>query len=952
MTAVTASGTHTMHGSISYTQEQAINLGQSFELPLAGGSPRSPFFPSQSSSSPRPNQQGPIPNPPFVFPARPTPTSAPSSLSRATGRRPVSAIDIQGEAKAATPIRSGNRRSPPPALPSFSFNPSATQSDQPQSPLLSPSRSLPIRPGGHRRGGSEFIGGDGATGVGLGLMSTSPTHGDGVLPSPNAPASLGPPAGRRGHAHRRSAAISCHDLTMILKPAVPNASLRAGSAPSSPSEIDKQHPSFLGSVNPTFKMPVSGSSETNSVVDPSPMRVLNKARVDFSDTLEYIPRPHSVVSSDTSSIATVRPGHSISGSLSSIVSSGTSSPPARDPRRIPSPISSTASTPVRPKSAGAVLSKMIDEAAKSPDSPQSQAKSRPSPLLNETGSASPTAPKLTPKKYLFFGQEPGERSPTTSSPVTPSTEDTKDLAIEPSPCSSPLMDRESPAVLTKVPSTASRRSSISRKPSKKQKKVRSWAGSILSRKSRPHSQKQKALSRRSPTPPLRSFTPISADHGDHAGQVDSPNVEGSPAASIRPSVQTDFASWKPRQVSIQDDDAMSPIIDLDAALGPFNTPSHDPAWEASQGRRLGASKRRMHSAAGMSGFVGPGMHYHRRAESAPEMVAFDFPRSGLHRLGSSSTMADVFEEDEEDDWEDTKSLPPTTDGDSDHAVSGTSIQVVDAENMTIGKTMDWTVDSIHTSRSSLNHKGSGLSQDSDKQVGSSMKSERSNTSLRDEPIAEEPASTVGIADENMPPSPGSGARASDSTLTPPLRPHEAKELAPVQLGPIFLQPSYGSPTSPMSDDRSPLPSPRSPMSYDTQRISTAPSSVTDEHSFQSLLGGEPGPEVRMSVDDVPSLTSSESTMTSALTFTPNGPQFRDGQRSASLSAAANRKRSSMASLSRLISSSHGEKSKLSIESSAPGSPASFDRKDKSGKSRRFSRMMQFWKPKDTKSAAP
>jgi hypothetical protein len=73
------------------------------------------------------------------------------------------------------------------------------------------------------------------------------------------------------------------------------------------------------------------------------------------------------------------------------------------------------------------------------------------------------------------------------------------------------------------------------------------------------------------------------------------------------------------------------------------------------------------------------------------------------------------------------------------------------------------------------------------------------------------------------------------------------------------------------------------------------------------------------------------------------PQFRDGQRSASLSSAAvNRKRSSMASLSRLISSSHGEKSKLSIESRVPGT-ADTEKKEKS-KSKRISRLMQFWKP--------
>lgn len=104
----------------------------------------------------------------------------------------------------------------------------------------------------------------------------------------------------------------------------------------------------------------------------------------------------------------------------------------------------------------------------------------------------------------------------------------------------------------------------------------------------------------------------------------------------------------------------------------------------------------------------------------------------------------------------------------------------------------------------------------------------------------------------------------------------------------------------------------------------------------------------MSVDEVPSLTSSNSTMTRD--NTGNRPQFRDGQRSASLSSAAvTRKRSSMASLSRLISSSHGEKSKLSIESRAP-SVSDVERKEKSSKGKRISRLMQFWKPKDSSSS--
>jgi hypothetical protein len=228
----------------------------------------------------------------------------------------------------------------------------------------------------------------------------------------------------------------------------------------------------------------------------------------------------------------------------------------------------------------------------------------------------------------------------------------------------------------------------------------------------------------------------------------------------------------------------------------------------------------------------------------------------------------------------------------------------------------------------------------------STKSLHSTTSLVDEPIEEEAGSPVEIVDDSIPPRPDSGAQSSDSTATPPFRADAAKGLAPVEILSFNLQPSWQTPTSPRSIPSS-FPSPRSPFSYDAQRISTAPSSVTDENAFQSLLLGEPGPEVRKSVDDVPSLTSSTSTMTRESGHPGfNNPQFRDGQRSASLSsAAATRKRSSMASLSRLISSSHGERSKLSIEARAPTPDG--EKKEKTSKGKRISRMMQFWKAKDT-----
>lgn len=959
-----------MCSGISFNEGPAMTIGNAYtmnsedELP-----PTSPLFPA-GQPSPILSSSGPTPNPPFVFPARNT-SSAPSSYSRATGRRPISAYELHDGATGFG--RDGERRagrSLPPALPSFSFNPTSSShagtgiASPPQSPNSpSSARTIPSRPGGHRRGGSEFIGGDGIPGTGLGLMSTSPTKGDGVLPPPNTNPSLGPPAGRPGHRHRRSAAISCHDISTIIKPASSNNMPLGGSAPTSPAGNENQVMSFPGldtavQSNAAPAIPSTEVGETGSLSDSPPTRASNRNRVGFSDTVEFIPRPLSLVSSDASSTTTMRPGHSVSNSLSSLMSAGAASPSSKDQK---SPSTQAKNVETRPKTAGAILGSNSDSLRLDSGRPAPQRRNSLELTPDESAKTveAPSTPRLLPRKYFFFGHDTsgGESSPTRSRPVSAASSDKSRSASNlsaPSPPDSPPSSM--PIASVEEDPVPTRKPSITRKPSKKQKqkKVRSWAGSILSRKPRQRSQKQKALSRRSPTPPLRTFEPmVEASITSDLNQTDTPSATYEtpqpPNSSNLPNLQTNFASWKPRHVMPQDDESMSPIIDLDAALGPLNTPSgYDPDWEASQ-RGPGHTKRRMHSAAGLGGFLGP---YHRRAESAPEMVAFDNPRFGLHHIGSRSTMEDVFEEDEEDDgWEEMKTVShkgsKSADEDEEASGLGIDIKVVDAENMSTGKIMDWTADTATSPQRGLKRKGSGLSEGERRQTSSSSKSD---FSLGDDLVVGEDTSELKIADESMGSRPNSAARSSDSTPTPPLRPQHEKELAPVDIQPIIFQQPFLTPTSFSSTTHSSFPSPRSPISYDAQRISTAPSSFTDEHAFQSLLLGEPGPELRMSVDDVPSLTSSTSTMTRESAINPgfNNPQFRNGQRSASLSSPSiTQKRSSIASLSRLLHSSHGEKSKLSIEQRAPTLP---EKKEKERKGKRLSRMMQFWKPKEVSSS--
>lgn len=859
------------------------------------------------SLSPRLNSPGPLPLPDFKFPARrPSPTfpsSAPSSFSRATGRRPLSAFEL-----ISTPSEEFGT-SICETLPQFSFGGG--------SPLVSPrTNGRPLTAQPHQRNKSEYFGGSVP-------LITGPT--------PSGEQSLPPPPASRRHAHRRSAAISQNDLSLILKPSP--SSPRGASAPASPAPTSPgyQKSHFASTVDSSIQQPTS-SDQPGTPNDESPSKAIKSTKVGFSDDVQIIPRPLSMVSSDSAS--TVRPGHSVSNSMSSVMS-GTSSPPVKDGRSLVP--NNNRMSDMRPRTAEPFLD------YEQPMSPELSRRGS-LPLLSEAiivASPSPSTPRSL-KKWSFFGHESGDSSPKSRPTSSSSANDAKRITMTNSEVVA-ISAHGIPVTSTEKP--GSRRSSISRKPSKKQKKVRSWAGSILGRKSRQRSQKQK-LSRRSPTPPLRAFTPMDEAQNFEFTHFDQPS-------SPKPDLNTDYTTWKPREISQQDEECMSPIIDLDAALGPFNTPSSfGKDWDSSQ--RSGMRKRAMHSAAGLAGFTGPGMHYHRRAESAPE---FENPRFGLNRLGSNSTMAmeDVFEEDEDEDWEDTKASSERdssikTGESEEESGSGLGIgtKVVDSEGMDATKQMDFDNDSFQRG---IKRKGSASS-DGDRRTISSAKSVHSAVSLIDEPIQEEDSSSpVEIVDDSMPSRPESRTQSSDSTATPPFRPHTAKDFSPVDFQSFSLQPPYQTPNSPRSTVPSSAPSPRSPFSYDTQRISTAPSSIADENAFQSLLLGEPGPELRMSVDDVPSLTSSNSTMTRESMGFPGHAQFRDGQRSASLSSAAvTRKRGSMASLSRLISSSHGEKSKLSIESKAPNASES-DRKEKTSKSKnRISRLMQFWKPtKETSS---
>ncbi|KAB5580595.1 hypothetical protein GE09DRAFT_948845 [Coniochaeta sp. 2T2.1] len=935
----------------------------------------------QSSPQLGPPTMAPLPNPPFVFPAKPLPSSAPSSYSRASGRRTRSTLEPQ-ETPARRSIDRATKAPGALALPDFSFPmgpPSAddgshTLLSPPQSPLSQPEspRAIPSRPAGHghRRGGSEFVGGSVRGGDAITVLSSSPTKSDSGYTSP----SLMPPAAarRRGHAHKRSGAISSHDLSSIILPP-PNksaAALRGSSAPSTPANFERDDnfifPMTVDGPEPHHSIPsaksegdirqASAASRFPVEDTPLPPRPANRARVGFSDTLEFIPRPLSLVSNETSSTVTARPGHSTSGSISSMISLANSIPADLDydvgSQTRTSPTLTLTQTESRPSTAGAVLEHQ--QSVQEPGATEPSARRRnsiphlvqlPSPSLTGLAPATPS-PTKTPKRWSFFGLEPfvGAGSPTRPRPVSAGSSESQSK-----PAASGQQDGVTPeAKIDVADEVLAEMKPAIRKRSKKQKKVKTWAGSILSRKSKARHVKHR---RRTPTPPpLRDGEPE-----EFTGRSSAEFLPDPPLVMITEAYgqEDGRSSPPPRPASLPDEDTSYPMIDLDAALGPFNTPlPRNPEWEAAQ-KAGGLLKRQLHSAAGMTRFTGPGMHYqHRRAESAPEMVPFDTGRFGMHRFNSSSTMADVFEEDEEEE------------GDTDsNRTTGESTPLAETPQDRAANPIHTADDmsptpSLHNDQSSsvgdgssisfVKRRGSDLNDDAKSQASSRIKSDHVGTSLHGDVIAEE-----FTLDQ---PSHLAGFDSPHSATPSPRSAMKSRDLAPVNISPMQLPASSLAPVSPYSmTQSSSFPSPRTPVSYDTQRIpSTAPSSFTDDKdNFRSLLMGEPGPEVRPSVDGVPSLTSTSSTMTRESIFMHN-PQARrplasaDQQRPASFTASAfGRRRSSLASLSRLISSSHGERSKLSMEVTIDDEN---EKKPKVSKAKRISRMMQFWRPKDANEA--
>ncbi|KAK8180881.1 hypothetical protein BC567DRAFT_69650 [Phyllosticta citribraziliensis] len=881
----------------------------------------SPLYQRRKSSAVEPIEL--IPNPHFVFPAPPADPRASSS------RRPSSLQALPDPIRAQNTGDKYKRRSAS-ALPDFSFNPSSQGGLAPPTatttPPLTPTSTSPTTPSRHsihKRGASEYIGGRGGRSSGTVVpMSASPTR----LEAPNSgglqPAS---PAGRRGHAHRRSGAISSHDLSFLLQPKTQAPPVpRIENVPATPAESVSQ-PSPQPPAEPLAPAIVlSGSSEDLTAhqdnSDTAENRPPSRARVGFSETVEFI-RPLSTISSETeSTMSTVR-AHSVSNSLSSTMS-GPSSPQGVRWARPPTsnPLTVPENNLPRPSTAGA--------------------------MMDFGGNDSSGFGNLT---------DTNESRPSDSSIVSATNNSDSSLSI---PSDSPVPSSAEPSPVpgtTEGGQTPAARKGFGKKP----RKVKSWATSIISRKAKRHGSKLKDLPRRGSTPTLPSQSSLHFDDQDHDFDVSqiSPNFDVddtvtivTPTATVapaRPKVNTSLAAWQPKEFLKQDADIMSPVIDLDAALGPFNTPTIGPV-PRSRHRGPSALKRPMHSSMGTFGIAS-----HRRTESAPELVPFELRSAPM--TGATTPMADVFEEEEEEDEspitlnagklttalsvakkEDDERIEQSGSDDSD---GEPQTKESDAPQPEIQST--WNFEGAFGASSTLTAEA----------ANHSPKAKRAVTPVSpgSKPFLSAVETSPGTITEDRDDHSGgsSTTRTSESTIMPKTgsdftKEHESPKKVRESSSLHLATPDSLSPPTELFRKGS----------FDVPRIGTASSSITDGRAANF---GEPGPDYRVSVDDVPSLTSSRSTMTSAAHanfpyIVPHSP----GDRTASVSSVSSiaiesrRKRASIASLSRLVGSSFGgERSKLSVEQRPQSEHSDKANESKSRKHKRLSKMMSFWKPKES-----
>lgn len=497
-----------------------------------------------------------------------------------------------------------SRSARPAPLPAFTLG--STTSSATPSPTRSTFGDAPGSAGlGHRRRGSEFVGGGKE---GSQLISTSPAKSE-YRPPPVSGHS-------RGHTHRRSQAISVSDIdTSDLIKAAAVSKARAGSQPATPSEAAFSLPNHSPprqSILQTQSSPAS-PQRRDSIGGARP-------RVGFADRVDVIPRPLSLISSETEgSCSTIR-GHSLSGS---IISFASPSPAPISAVESPTRVRIMDGSPTRPRPKTADPATLV-----SPNRSTTQENdiiSLPKRPLSASGpSATMSGSPPNKKKHSWFS--PSQQHP--ASPcATPRAEASDPLASVTLPASnSPELAR---------PKTSPERSSSV----KKKRKYHTWTSGIL-RKTVKRNFKH---AKRTPTPPALVRRP--SDRINDIFDQDDTVVLREPSPVVhraRPKSTPMSTVAPPFSPSPAQDDAPGPVIDLDAAMldNPPVTPTRGAAARIA---KLHSSERR--------GQADPFGGFHKRAESAPVMQPVNRASFNIHRMGSNTSLSqDVFDEEEEDNF--------------------------------------------------------------------------------------------------------------------------------------------------------------------------------------------------------------------------------------------------------------------------------------------------------------
>jgi len=890
-----------------------------------------------------------VPNPTFSFPMQPR-TPSPSNLQIGPAparRRPMSMhLGVPGAQPVSNNTSSINsHRRTTSALPSFSFNADNTsglQEPSIDSATDAPPQLTPRR--GHKRGTSEFVGGDSRFGF-SNALSTSPTRSTALeVPEPSNALPVPGHSGRRGHAHRRSAALSSHDISSIMVPSEEPLPRLSTSLPSTP----LGHPAEEPAAATPLDRSASGLDTETSSRESSPIRPGSRRCVGFSENVEIIPRPLSVISSE-GSFNTSR-SHSVNNSISSVISMG--SPPVRTSQRSLSAGNMAAIVEQAPKKRSSIeIGKRVErEGAWLKSSHSSPEISASSPTLSFADDESQVQPRANRKSRNSLGRNFGfDRRKSEPSISTCANEPSRLSAIS-------LQDDEAGT----GEQLQGRDSHVDRRSSSK--RIKEWATSKLHRKSRDFN---KAYPTATPVARTTNIRPKSEGYFDVPAKV--PAAE--PARLVPAAAETDLDAvfgglgdsgdgdseqvstprvqfntptfTQPSTFRPADDDAQ--LVDLDDAIS-LSTPP------------LGSTYRKqLHSAARSSN--APNAYMHRRTESAPVMMPFDFSRTGTPQ----SSMADVFEEEEEDEMLSPKTVRPhTSHGPARDETAGIGISIVDADSPALNFGAD---DVSHTRRNEWEPERPTSSY-GPTSMGSRLSTplaERRGSYIMEETIMEEvspveaPVGVEIVSDYEEPRAP-SLTKSSDSSDTPTLLASQREGMFYPEMAPPMMTPETYQ-TSTFSSS-----SPGRPRSFDTPRLGTSASSFNDNRTVSSSTTGEQPPDVRISVDDVPSLTSSRSTMFSTAHANNSHRDFSGassgyvGQRNSSgasstldpnMVAEQRRKRSSIQSLSQLMGTSFGPKAKASEEfrpqtaSAATGSSSAKPKKE-----HRLKKLM-FWRSKQS-----